>query len=263
MHASIKGRKCSGWCHHRLCFSSVLKSVLFLLGFQGLALFADPSQLSSTDGKLITRVFSIPPDFEVMSPQVIPSRRLETYPATSGKSITLDDSDTTGWPRGAGLVINRQKHLIAIRNTEANLKLIESVIAQWNEEWQKRKGAVIYYDEITFAVAARTKTGSLVEVVYLLPSTFATKDLTQELKLQGIHFPEGSSAQWDGATQQATLCNTHANLDLVMWWVASLWEEAKQTPPFQDKAPSPVLLEKGQVDEAMRESVAQSPPLKK
>ncbi|GEP42292.1 hypothetical protein [Brevifollis gellanilyticus] len=225
----------------------------------------EPPEPSSETERLVTRIYSIPPDFGaygagegLMDPFVVP----EVYPAVPGRSFTLSRHSTKGWPAGAGVVINRQTHRIVIRNIKANMKGIESLIAQWNADWQKRQKTqepLIYYDEVTFIVTPRKQAGRLLEAVCLLPTNFTTTDLAEELKQQGVPFPKDAAAHWNAATRQATIRSTSANLDLIIPWFASLWEASKETPPYQNKAPSPVLLEQGQVDQAMRDLASQKP----
>ncbi|MES2597720.1 MAG: hypothetical protein V4662_20410 [Verrucomicrobiota bacterium] len=234
---------------------------LLVFSLHGSALAADPPQSASQEEKLITRAYSIPPDFgafgaEEKDPFVVP----EVDPAVPGKSVILSRAGTQGWPAGAGVVVDRQTHRMVIRNTEANMKGLESLIAQWNADWQKRQKdpqPLIYYDEVTFAVTPCKQAGRLLEAVYVLPTNFTTMDLAEELKQQGVPFPEDGSAKWDPATRQATLRTTRPNLDLIISWFAALWEASKETPPFQNKAP--VLLEQGRVDQAMRDLASQKP----
>ena len=99
------------------------------------------------------------------------------------------------------------------------------------------------------------------ECVYVLPKSFVTESLEDELKSRGVLFPEGSAATYDAATHTATVRNTALNMELIVLFLTSVWQHSKEIPPFQDKvlqdrAKLPRQIELGLVDQTLRDLAA-------
>jgi hypothetical protein len=207
---------------------------------------------ATAENNLITRVFAIPPDL-VDEAHGSPSPQKPAKPGVlTAPKIYM--------PPGAGSVIDRKANQIAIRNTEAFIKKAEVQIAEWNKTWKENPKRLIYFDEVTFAVSPRQRIGKLESATYRLPPGTAISDLVAELKAQGVLFPEGSEARFDTQTQVATIRQTTPNLDLCVSYFASLWRLSNRVPPFQDRAPSPVQIEAGTVDQTLRDLAASKLP---
>lgn len=220
------------------------------------------AQDSATEGCLVVRVFSIPPDFTGAFPVTgdqdpFASPAVHVRPSSPG---ILGNAKIPDLPSGAGVVIDRRANQLAIRHTEAFIKQLEPLIATWNEDWKKHPRTVVYFDEVTFAVSPRKRIGNLQEAAYQMPSNFTTPDMMDELRQQGVMLPAGSAAHFDRKTMQATIRNTQANIDLAVTWMASVWETSGEVPPFQNKAPFPMKVERGQVDQKLRDLAAKKLP---
>jgi hypothetical protein len=228
-------------CSRRQVLATALAISLLILG-----------HAATAEDKLVTKVFAIPPDLVdeahgSLSPQKLAKSGILTSP-----KIYL--------PPGAGSVIDRKANQIAIRNTEDSIKKTELLIAEWNKAWKENLKRLIYFDEVTFAVSPRQRIGKLESATYRLPPGTAISDLVAELKAQGVLFPEGSEARFETQTQVATIRQTTPNLDLCVSYFASLWRLSNRVPPFQDKAPSPVQIEAGAVDQTLRDLAASKLP---
>ncbi len=202
--------------------------------------------------KLVTKVFAIPPD--------IVDEALSTQNTQASVESGILRSPKIHIPSGAGSVIDRKTNQIAVRTTEAFIKKTELLITEWNKAWRENPKRLIYFDEVTFAVSPRQRIGKLESATYRLPPGTAISDLVAELKAQGVLFPEGSEARFDTRTQVATIRQTTPNLDLCVSYFASLWRLSNRVPPFQDRAPSPVQIEAGTVDQTLRDLAASKLP---
>ncbi len=205
----------------------------------------------------ITKVFPIPAD---LTQSLRPAH--EDDPFASAKSEDAAEVlEGVRWPDGVGIVIDRKTNLLAVRAPPHFIARLEAPVAVWNEDSAKDSGPTICYDEATFAVSPRKSVGNMQECVYVLPKSFVTESLEDELKSRGVLFPEGSAATYDAATHTATVRNTALNMELIVLFLTSVWQHSKEIPPFQDKvlqdrAKLPRQIELGLVDQTLRDLAA-------
>lgn len=215
--------------------------------------------LAAPSAGLVTKVFIVPPDFVDRATESIEA---DPFALPGVKQSHVLSTPGWSWPEGAGAVIDRRTNQMAVRHTKEMMGRIEAYVADIDAEWKKDPKPVVYFDEVTFAASRRKRdaAGKFQEAVYRLPASFTTQEFTKELQSQGVDLPTGSEAVFDAKQNEVRLRNTEANLDLAVMWIAQIWVVSKEVPPFQAKAPDPVRIENGHVDEALRDLAAKKLP---